>query len=193
MTFLDQWSRARGETSLGLNLLLVAAGAVLMTVSAKFQVPLYPVPLSLQTLVAVGLGFALGPVLGGAAVLAYLAQGAAGLPVFAGTPQLGIGLPYMLGPTGGFLAGLLLATVVAGTLVQARLARGVVATMGVALLAGASVYVPGLLWLGQYVGFGHGLLEAGLYPFIVGDLVKAAIAALAFPMIGRALAGLSGR
>lgn len=193
MTFLDQWTRARGETSLGLNLLLVAAGAILMTVSAKFQVPLYPVPMSLQTLVAIGLGFALGPVLGGGAVLLYLLQGAAGLPVFAGTPQLGIGLPYMLGPTGGFLAGFLVAPVVAGTLVRTGLARGVAGTMAVALIAGASIYVAGLLWLGGFVGFGGALLEAGLYPFIIGDLIKAAIAALAFPMIGRALSGLSGR
>lgn len=193
MTFLDHWTRARGETSLGVNLLLVVAGAVLMTVSAKFQVPLYPVPLSLQTLVAIGLGFTLGPVLGGTAVFVYLVQGAMGLPVFAGTPQLGIGLPYMLGPTGGFLVGFLLASIVAGTLVRAGFARGVVSTLAVALLAGASVYAPGLLWLGGYVGFGGGLLEAGLYPFIAGDLVKAILAALIFPMIGQALSGLSGR
>ena len=192
MTFLDQWMRARGETSLGFNLMLVIAGAMLMTLSAKFQVPLYPVPVSMQTLVAIGLGFALGPVLGAAAVLAFLLQGAAGLPVFAGTPQNGIGLPYMMGPTGGYLVGFVLAAVVAGTLVRAGLTRGVIGTLAVALVAGASVYLPGLLWLSGFVGFGAGLLEAGLYPFIVGDVIKAVIAALAFPAIGRALSRLSG-
>ena len=192
MTFLDQWMRARGETSLGFNLMLVIASAMLMTLSAKFQVPLYPVPVSMQTLVAIGLGFALGPVLGAAAVLAFLLQGAAGLPVFAGTPQNGIGLPYMMGPTGGYLVGFVLAAVVAGTLVRAGLTRGVIGTLAVALVAGASVYLPGLLWLSGFVGFGAGLLEAGLYPFIVGDVIKAVIAALAFPAIGRALSRLSG-
>lgn len=192
MTFLDQWMRARGETGLGFNLMLVIAGAMLMTLSAKFQVPLYPVPVSMQTLVAIGLGFALGPVLGAAAVLAFLLQGAAGLPVFAGTPQNGIGLPYMMGPTGGYLVGFVLAAVVAGTLVRAGLTRGVIGTLAVALVAGASVYLPGLLWLSGFVGFGAGLLEAGLYPFIVGDVIKAVIAALAFPAIGRALSRLSG-
>ena len=192
MTFLDQWMRARGETGLGFNLMLVIAGAMLMTLSAKFQVPLYPVPVSMQTLVAIGLGFALGPVLGAAAVLAFLLQGAAGLPVFAGTPQNGIGLSYMMGPTGGYLVGFVLAAVVAGTLVRAGLTRGVIGTLAVALVAGASVYLPGLLWLSGFIGFGTGLLEAGLYPFIVGDVIKAVIAALAFPAIGRALSRLSG-
>ena len=193
MTFLDQWGRARGETGVGFNLLLVVAGAMLMTLSAKFQVPLYPVPLSMQTLVAIGLGFALGPVLGATAVLAFLLQGAAGLPVFAGTPQNGIGLAYMMGPTGGYLLGFVLAAFVAGTLVRAGLAKSMVGTLAIALAAGASVYLPGLLWLSGFVGAGAGLLEAGLYPFIPGDIVKAAIAALAFPAIGRALARIADR
>lgn len=187
MTFLDQWTRTHGETRIGINVLLVIAGAMLMTLSAKFQVPLYPVPMSLQTLVAIGLGFALGPVLGGAAVFFYLAQGAVGLSVFAGTPQLGIGLPYMLGPTGGYLVGFFVAAVVAGALVRAGLARGAIGTMAVALIAAASVYVTGLLWLGGIVGFGHRLLEAGLYPFLLGDLIKAALAAIVFPAIARLL------
>lgn len=187
MTFLDHWVHARGKTGVGLNILLVAAGAMLMTLSAKYQVPLYPVPLSLQTLVAIGLGFALGPVLGGTAVLAYLLQGAAGLPVFAGTPQLGVGIPYMAGPTGGFLVGFLVAAVVAGTLVRTGMARGVIGPMVVALVAGAAVYVPGLLWLGGFTGFGHRLLEAGFYPFVLGDVLKAVIAAIVFPAIGRVL------
>lgn len=187
MTFLDHWTRARGETGYAANILLVLAGALLLTLSAKFQVPLQPVPLSMQTLVAIGLGFALGPTLGGAAVLAYLAQGAAGLPVFAGTPQLGIGLPYMLGPTGGFLVGFLVAAVLSGALVRAGFARGIVGTMAVALVAGASIYVPGLLWLSGFVGFGSTLLETGLYPFVAGDVIKAVIAALVFPTAGRML------
>ena len=132
MTFLDQWTR--GETRYGIDLLLVVAGAMLMTASAKFQVPLYPVPLSLQTLVAIGLGFALGPTLAGGAVLLYLAQGAAGLPVFAGTPQIGIGLAYMMSPTGGYLVGFLVAAVVAGGLVRAGFARGMIGTMAVGSL-----------------------------------------------------------
>ena len=81
-------------------LLLAFAGSLLLIVSAKFQVPFYPVPMTLQPLVVLLLGVVLGSRLGAATVLLYLAQGAAGLPVFAGTPEKGVGLAYMVGPTG---------------------------------------------------------------------------------------------
>lgn len=185
MTFLDQWRLAKGDIRPATNVFLVILGTLLLTLSAKYQVPLAPVPMSLQSLVAIGLGFALGPVLGGAAVLAYLAQGAAGLPVFAGTPQLGIGLPYMLGPTGGYLVGFLLAAVSAGLMVRAGWARGLFGATAVALAATALLYLPGLLWLATYVGFDAGLLQSGLYPFLPGDVIKVVLAGFAFSQINR--------
>ena len=84
---------------------LAVAGSLLMWASAKVQVPFYPVPMTMQTAVAFLIGIAYGPRLGVATILLYLAQGAVGMPVFAGTPEKGIGLPYMLGPTGGYLIG----------------------------------------------------------------------------------------
>lgn len=187
MTFLDQWILAKGDIRPATNVFLVALGTLLLTLSAKYQVPLAPVPMSMQSLVAIGLGFALGPILGGAAVMAYLVQGAVGFPVFAGTPQFGSGLPYMLGPTGGYLAGFLLAAVSAGVMVRAGWARGLFGATAVALAATVLLYLPGLLWLGGYVGFDAGLLQAGLYPFLPGDAVKVILAGLAFSQINRAL------
>ncbi|MBV6651078.1 MAG: biotin transporter BioY, partial [Hoeflea sp.] len=81
--------------------LVAIAGSILLTLSAKISIPFYPVPLTMTTFVVIGLGLALGSRLGSAAVALYLVQGALGLPVFAGTPEKGIGLAYMMGPTGG--------------------------------------------------------------------------------------------
>lgn len=164
-----------------MDIVAVVAGSLLLTASAKIQVPFYPVPMTMQTLVVIGLGLALGPVRGTAAVALYLAQGALGLPVFAGTPEKGIGLAYMTGPTGGYLAGYLPAAVLAGWLAERGWDRHAVTTMLAALLAGAVIYVPGLLWLGNVVGWDKPVLAFGLYPFISGDIMKAVLAAIAFP------------
>lgn len=163
-----------------LDIAAVIAGSLLLTLSAKVQVPFYPVPMTMQTLVVIGLGLALGPVRGTAALVLYLAQGALGLPVFSGTPERGIGLAYMAGPTGGYMAGYLLAVPLAGWLAERGWDRNVVSTMAAALLAAAVIYIPGLLWLGTIVGFDK-VLAVGLTPFIPGDIAKAVLAAIAFP------------
>ncbi|WP_269931784.1 biotin transporter BioY [Aminobacter sp. HY435] len=163
-----------------LDVVAVVAGSLLLTLSAKVQVPFYPVPMTMQTFVVIGLGLALGPVRGLAALALYLAQGALGLPVFSGTPERGIGLAYMAGPTGGYLAGYLLAVPLAGWLAGRGWDRNVFSAMLAALLAAAVIYIPGLLWLGSLVGFDQ-VLAFGLYPFIPGDIAKAVLAAIAFP------------
>ena len=99
-------------------LALIVAGTGLLAFSAKLKIPLGPVPFTFQTPVILGLGFFLGPRLGGAVVLAYLLEGALGLPVFAGTPERGLGLAYMVGPTGGYLLGFLLSVLVVGFFVR---------------------------------------------------------------------------
>ena len=164
-----------------MDVVAVVAGSLLLTVSAKIQVPFYPVPMTMQTLVVIGLGLALGPVRGAAAAALYLTQGALGLPVFAGTPEKGIGLAYMMGPTGGYLAGYLPAAALAGWLAERGWDHNAFAAMLAALLAGAAIYVPGLLWLGSVVGWDKPVLAFGLYPFIPGDVMKAVLAAIAFP------------
>ncbi|MFN4272615.1 MAG: biotin transporter BioY [Aliihoeflea sp.] len=183
MTLFDTISARRGLNTLLWNLLLVMAGSLLLTISAKVQVPFYPVPLSMQTFVAIGLGLALGPVRGTAAVVFYLMQGAAGIPVFAGTPQQGIGMAYMMGPTGGYLLGFVLAAFVAGLFARIGFDRNPVTAMVAALVAGAVIYLPGLAWLGLFTGYGETLLAAGLYPFLLGDVAKALLAALVFPAV----------
>ncbi len=167
------------------DLAAILAAALLLTLSARISVPFYPVPMTLQTFAAIGLGFALGPWRATAAVLLYLAEGAAGLPVFAGTPEKGIGLAYLLRPTGGYLIGYALAALLAGWAGTRKWAAKPVPAVLAGFLAGAVVYAPGLLWLGVVIGFDKPVLQYGLYPFILGDVTKAALAALLF-VAGRA-------
>ena len=101
-------------------LAIALAGAALITLGAKVQIPFWPVPMTLHTLAVFTLAAALGPRAGIAAMATYLAAGAAGLPVFSGTPERGIGLAYMVGPTGGYLLGYLVASWVSGAMAQGR-------------------------------------------------------------------------
>jgi biotin transport system substrate-specific component len=167
-------------------LFLVLAGSLLLTVSAKVQVPFYPVPMTLQTLVVLLIGVAFGWRMGFATVLAYLAQGAMGLPVFAGTPEKGLGLLYMTGPTGGYLVGFALAAATTGWLAECGLDRSAIGT-AIAMLAGnAVIYACGLIWLSNFVGT-EKAVTFGMAPFLFGDLVKIVLATVTLPMIWKFL------
>ena len=127
-----------------------------------------------------GIGAAFGWRLGMATVALYLLEGALGLPVFTGTPEKGIGLAYMAGPTGGYLAGFVLAAGVTGWLAERGFDRNVV-TMVLAMTAGTIVlYAMGVGWLSYLIGVEKALVF-GLYPFVLGDAVKIVLAALIFP------------
>jgi biotin transport system substrate-specific component len=160
---------------------LALIGSAVLWASAKIQVPFYPVPMTLQTLAVLGLGMAYGWRLAFATLLLYLAQGAFGLPVFAGTPEKGIGLAYMMGPTGGYLLGFLLAATLCGWLAERGWGRNVATTALAMLLGNIVIYVPGLLWLGALFGWDKPVLEWGLTPFLLGDATKLVLAALILP------------
>ncbi len=168
--------------------LVVVGASLALWASAKFQIPFWPVPMTLQTLVCLLIGVTLGPRLGVAAVALYLAQGAMGLPVFAGTPEKGLGLAYMAGPTGGYLLGFFAAVVVTGMLAQRGWDRRP-ATMFVAMLAGAlAIYVPGVLWLGSIIGWDKPVFALGVAPFFLADVLKVALATALGPVLWRLLA-----
>lgn len=166
-------------------LFLALAGSALIAVSAKLKVPMVPVPMTMQTLVILVIGMACGWRVGGLTLLLYLAEGAVGLPVFAGTPERGLGLTYMVGSTGGYLLGFLLAALVVGLLAEAGWDRTVPLAAAAMLIGNVVIYVPGLLWLGTVAGWDNPILQWGLTPFIAGDLVKLALAALLMPAAWR--------
>lgn len=172
----------RDHNTLVRNVLLAVAGSIALWVSAKVQIPFIPVPMTLQTLVVLIIGMAYGWRLGAATIALYLAQGAAGLPVFAGTPEKGIGLAYMFGPTGGFLLGFILAAVAVGMLAERGWDRNILTTAGAMALGNVLIYVPGLFWLSSLIGWDKAL-EFGIKPFLLADIFKLVLAALFMPMI----------
>lgn len=154
--------------------ILAALGSALLWASAKAQVPMWPVPMTMQSFVILVIGMAYGARLAAATVLFYLLQGAIGLPVFAGTPERGIGLPYMLGPTGGFLVGFLLVAFVMGWLAERGWDRTLLGLTGAMAIGTALLFVPGVAWLAALIGWERAY-AAGVSPFIVGSLVKLAL------------------
>ena len=157
--------------------LLVIVGTAFLTLSAKIKVPFWPVEMTLQTFAIMALAAAYGWRLGTVTVIAYLAEGALGLPVFTGTPEKGIGLAYIFGPTGGYLLGFIAATAIVGWFAEQGWARSVLKMGAVMLLADAVLFALGLLWLGTLLGWDKPIFEWGLYPFMLGEFVKIALAA----------------
>jgi len=153
----------------------VLVGVALMTLAAKVQIPFWPVPMTLHTLAVMAFALVLGPRPAVAIFLTYLAAGAAGLPVFSGSPERGVGLAYIVGPTGGYLAGYLVASWLVGALARGR---GFFGQVGAMLAGMMAIYGLGLAWLAIYVPI-DGLLAAGLWPFLLGDLVKIGVVAAA--------------
>jgi biotin transport system substrate-specific component len=179
MTFTQA---AFGADTLLKKTLLVVAGTIFIAIAAQISIPFFPVPMTLQTLAILIVGLTFGARLGAVTLLAYLAEGAAGLPVFANG---GAGLAYMVGPTFGFLIGFVAMAYIAGM----AAGRGFVAMLIASLIAAAVLYLPGLAWpLGVASAFG---IEAGWVglsadkvfagfatPFFLGDAVKALLAAM---------------
>lgn len=173
---------AKGATRLASQLLLAVAGSLLLVASAKTKVVFGPVDMSLQTLVVLGIGAAYGLRLGLATIMLYLAQGAMGYPVFQSTPEKGIGLAYMLGSTGGYLAGFVAMVAIVGWAVDRGWGRSVVKMLGVMLVAEVVMMAMGFSWLSLLIG-AEKSWQFGVVPFIVPDLIKVALAAAAVPAI----------
>lgn len=160
------------------DLALVLGASLLIGLCAQVALvlPFSPVPISAQTLAVLLVAAVLGSKRGALAVLAYLAEGISGLPVFANG---GFGPAYLMGPTGGYLLGFVLAAYATGWLAERGWGRKP-ATASLAMLAGnCAIYAVGLPWLAVYVG--KAALNAGLYPFVLGDLAKIALATVLLP------------
>ncbi len=162
------------------HVLLGLVGVALLWASAKLQIPFWPVPMTMQTYVVLVLGMAYGMRLGTLTVLAYLAAGALGAPVFAGTPEKGLGLPYMLGPTGGYLVGFVAAAALSGWLAERGFDRSFLRT-AIAMTAGhALIFAFGLAWLASLIGW-EKAYTAGLAPFWAATALKTALGVLTLP------------
>ena len=164
---------------------LVVAGIALLAIAAqiKVMVPPSPVPVNLGTFAVLTIGAAYGPRLGLTTILGYMLIGALGFDVFASSTAELNGLSYMMGSTGGYLAGYVLATLALGLLARRGWDRSVLLMAAAMLIGNLILYVPGLFWLGQLYGWDKPILEWGLTPFLIGDAMKLALAALLLPAV----------
>ena len=161
------------------NALLIVGASVMTALAAQIAIPLpwTPVPVTGQSFAVLLTGMVLGSRRGFLALALYLAEGAAGLPVFAGG---GAGTALLLGPTGGYLIAFPLAAALTGFLAERSWDRRLLSTLAAMLIGSSVIFAGGLAWLARFVPPGQ-LLVTGLIPFIPGDVVKALLAALAFP------------
>ena len=150
-------------------IIIIIAGAILITISAKVKIPFYPVPMTMQTFVILLIGITLGYRIGLATVALYLFEGIIGLPVFASSPEKGIGVAYFIGPTMGYLIGFLVAVYFAGLF---KYDKGLINTFLKLIFAVSFIYILGLIWLGALIGWDKPIFKLGAEPFLLAELFK---------------------
>ena len=161
-------------------ILISILGTLLLTISAKIKIPFYPVPMTMQTFVVLFLGIALGPKIGLLTVSLYLFEGIFGLPVFAGTPEKGIGFIYFTGPTMGYLIGFLVAAYIAGSF---KYNKGTINTFLKLILSVSFIYILGIIWLGALIGWEKPIFKLGAQPFLLAELFKLTLLTILLPWI----------
>ena len=169
-------------------ILITIIGSVLITISAKIKIPFYPVPMTMQTFVVLFFGIAFGYKIGLATVTLYLLEGIFGLPVFANSPEKGIGLVYFTGPTMGYLIGFLVAVYLVGIrrdlLYWSKKHYVNLLTVFTRLIVSVSfIYILGLLWLGSLIGWDKPIYKLGAEPFLLAELFKLLLLTALYPWI----------
>jgi biotin transport system substrate-specific component len=153
----------------------------LLAISSKIKIPFYPVPMTMQTLIVLSIGIIFGPRLSTIILTTYIAEGIMGIPVFAGTPEKGIGFAYVVGPTGGYLIGFVISSFLAGKINFSN--KNFTTRFALLILAISPIYIFGLAWLGMLLGFEKPLLSWGLNPFILSEIFKLLLLTILVPQL----------
>ena len=161
------------------SILVIFLGSVLLAVSAKIKIPFYPVPMTMQTFVVLLIGVSFGWRLGLFTVVLYLVEGILGLPVFAGTPEKGLGIVYFTGPTMGYLVGFLIAVFLTGYF---KFGNNFVLNFIKLVFAVTMIYLFGILWLVQFTGWEKVFL-VGAKPFLLAELFKILLLTILIPKL----------
>ncbi len=156
-------------SSLAKKIFLALLGSIILAISSKIKIPFYPVPMTMQTFVVLVIGIAFGWKLGLATISLYLFEGMIGLPVFSGTPEKGIGMIYFMGPTMGYLIGFLVAVYLAA---KFKYNENFIYNFLKLCFATSFIYIFGIFWLGQLIGWNKPLFELGAQPFLLAELFK---------------------
>ena len=156
-------------------LLIIFLGSILLTISSKIKIPFYPVPMTMQTFVVLFLGMSFGYKIGLATVSLYLLEGIIGLPVFSNSPEKGVGIIYFTGPTMGYLIGFLFATFLAGYF---NFKVNIFYTFLKLIISVSVIYILGIFWLGNLIGWDKPIMQLGVTPFLLAELFKVSILAI---------------
>ena len=151
------------------SIFIALIGTILLAISSKIKIPFYPVPMTMQTLIVLLIGIGFGWKLGVMTVALYLFEGIIGLPVFSGTPEKGIGLIYFTGPTMGYLIGFLIAVFFAG---KFDYSKNIFSNFLKLTFATSFIYIFGMLWLGNLIGWEKPIFQLGAQPFLFAELFK---------------------
>ena len=151
------------------SLLVIFIGSIILAISAKIKIPFYPVPMTMQTFVVLFLGVSFGYKIALGAVILYLIEGILGLPVFSNSPERGVGLAYFTGPTMGYLIGFLSASFLASLI---KLEDNYFIIFFKLLFSVSTIYILGILWLGNIIGWDKPILELGVMPFLLAEIFK---------------------
>ena len=167
------------------KLVLIVVGIVMLALFSKIKIPIWPspVPINLATLSVLTIGLTYGPKLGLTTVFGYLMLGTLGFDVFANSSAKVNGMEYMLGSTGGYLFGYLLATIALGFLARAGWDRNLFKIVLALIIGNVLIYIPGIFWLAELYTWNKPILAWGLTPFLIGDALKILLAALVIPSI----------
>ena len=162
--------------------LISIVGSILITISAKTKIPFYPVPMTMQTFAILLIGITLGYKIGLATVMLYLFEGIIGLPVFANSPEKGIGIVYFTGPTMGYLIGFLFAVFISGYF---NVKKNYLLIFCKLIFATAFIYILGLAWLGNLIGWDKPIFQLGAQPFLLAEIFKLSLLTVLYPQIKR--------
>ena len=168
------------QTKLIKYIFFALMGSIILAISSKIKIPFYPVPMTMQTLVVLMIGIGFGWKLGLATISLYLFEGIIGLPVFSGTPEKGIGLIYFTGPTMGYLLGFLVAVYVSG---KFNFDNNLFKNFLKLFFATSFIYILGMAWLGNLIGWEKPIFKLGAQPFLLAELFKILIATFAINQI----------
>ena len=169
------------------NVFLILMGSIVLAISSKLKIPFYPVPMTMQTLVVLIIGVLFGWKLGIATISLYLFEGIIGLPVFAGTPEKGLGLVYFTGPTMGYLLGFIPAVFFSGFLrvnFKYNLIIRFMLNFAVFTFSVSFIYIFGLIWLFKFVPIEQ-LLALGVLPFLPAEMLKISILSIFLTILNK--------
>ena len=155
-------------------------GTILIIISAKIKIPFYPVPMTMQTFMVLFIGIAFGYKIGLLTVALYLFEGIIGIPVFANSPEKGVGIIYFTGPTMGYLIGFLVAVFLAGYF---EYEKNLIYNFLKLLFSVSFIYIFGLLWLGTLIGWDKPIFKLGAQPFLLAELFKILILVFLSPYV----------